>query len=1127
MNALELISKLREAGIRISVQEGKIRLKAGKGSLSDELKQQIIQHKQEIVALLGSETDSGPKLVPADRAAHPRLPLSYAQQRLWFLDELEPGTPVYNMPFAVKVHGQLDTAALQAALDSLSQQHESLRTVFSATDSEPVQRVLEKIDLTVNAEVLTDVDEEAILARVRELAKEKFNLANGPLLKLHALKTADTDYLLLLVIHHIISDLWSTDIFFRDLGRWYEYHTADVAPKPEALKIQYADYALWQRELLSGDRLKQHLDYWLPQLDDAPPVLELATDYPRPPEPGYNGKWLAITLPANLGTQLRTLAQNSGCTMFMLTLAAFTALLHKYTGEDDMVVGTPISGRQHTELEDLIGFFLNTLAIRTQLSGDTSFRELLNQVKQTALAAYAHQDLPFEKLVEELQPERNMSHTPVFQHMFIWQDSGATRLKIAGLETDAATLISHDTAKFDLTLAMTGRNEGIEAGIEYNTDLFDTTTVERMLSHLRTLLQAIVADPDIPLSNISLLDAAEHKRVTETFNTTTTEYGPDTCVHKLVEHQVSLTPEATALQFGDTALSYAELNQRADLLAVRLQELGAKPGTIVAISCNRSLELAVAALAVLKSGACYVPVDPNYPAERIAAMLGDSDALIALIQSDIVLPAHGATVIELDRFDFSKTTAQLPAGNVSPADPLYCIYTSGSTGKPKGVQLSHAGLSNLLHWQIKHPRLGIPAKTLQFASFSFDVSFQEMFSTWCTGGTLVMVSEEQRQDLPSLATFIAAQSIERLYLPYAALQPVAEMLVNSHASTVLKDIVVAGEALQVSPEVRALFAQLPDAALHNQYGPSETHVVTALTLTGDAGNWPALPSIGTPVANTQAYVLDSKKQPVPTGIPGELYLGGIQVALGYLNRPELNAEKFLPSPFMAANRLYRTGDRVRHLADGNIEFLGRIDDQLKWRGFRIEPGEIEAALTAQDNIQQAIVLLRNDTPGGNSQLVAYVTGSDIDTTDTKAILKANLPDYMVPSVFVVLEQLPLTPSGKVARRKLPAPEYSRGEATPYVPARNPIEATLTQIWGNILGLEQVGIFDDFFELGGHSLLATQLVSRVRDQLGVSLPLKFIFRYPSPATLAETIATLQTTLQINPTDDDQDREEFRI
>jgi len=1127
VSAIELISKLRAAGIRLSVQGGKIKLKAGKGVLTNELKQEILTHKQEIVALLGSDADTGPELKPRDRSREDPLPLSFAQQRLWFLDELEPGTPVYNMPFAIRVHGQLHIDALQSALNDLVKQHESLRTVFNASDSEPTQRVLDHIGVELKLEDMSNADEAAIVERSRELAKTRFDLAHGPLLALNVIKAGADEFLLLLVIHHIISDLWSMDVFFRDLGRWYERHTADVAPEPTRLEVQYADYALWQREWLSGDRLQGHLDYWLTQLDDAPPVLELPTDKPRPPEPSYRGNWLAINLPAKLSTDLQDLAQSTGCTMFMLTFAVFAALLHKYSGEEDLVIGTPISGRQRTELEGLIGFFLNTLALRVTANDDTPFRELLQQVKKTALAAYAHQDLPFEKLVEELQPERDMSHTPVFQHMFIWQDSSNTRLQIAGLETEAATLIGHDTAKFDLTLAMSKTATGIEAGIEYNTDLFERPTIERMLRHLQRLLESVCTKPDIALVDIDLLDAGERHQVLNTFNASDVDFGLPACVHELVEQQVAKTPAQTAVIFGEESLSYAELDRRANTLAGHLQDLGAGPGKIVAISCPRSIELAVAALATLKSGACYVPVDPNYPADRISAMLGDSDAAVILTRSDTALPDCEAETVQLDRLDYT-TTRDKPVSDVKPSDPLYCIYTSGSTGIPKGVQLSHAGLANLLRWQQQHERLGSPAKTLQFASFSFDVSFQELFSTWSTGGTLVMTDEDLRQDLPALANFIAAQGIERLYLPFAALQPIAETLVATGAESKLRDIVVAGEALRVTPEVRALFAALKDAALHNQYGPSETHVVTALTLTGDTESWPALPPIGTPVANTRAYILDNRQHPVPLGVAGELYLGGVQIALGYLKRPELNAEKFCPSPFIKGDRLYRTGDRVRHLPDGQIEFLGRTDDQFKWRGFRIEPGEIENALTEMPEIQQAIVVLRDDGSAANRQLVGYVTcNEEIDSDSLKTRLKRTLPDYMVPSVIMVLRALPLTPSGKVARRKLPAPEYSRDDSSPYEAPRSPLEEQLVQIWSEVLGLDQPGIHDDFFVHGGHSLLATQLVSRARDRFGISLPLKFIFRYPTPAALAETIATLQTTLQSNAEGDESEREEFRI
>jgi amino acid adenylation domain-containing protein len=499
-----------------------------------------------------------------------------------------------------------------------------------------------------------------------------------------------------------------------------------------------------------------------------------------------------------------------------------------------------------------------------------------------------------------------------------------------------------------------------------------------------------------------------------------------------------------------------------------------------------------------------------------------------LSQSGVNLPEHAGQRLDLDSFDFNAT-ANNPA-HADPANPLYCIYTSGSTGKPKGVQLSHAGLANLLNWQLHHERLQNPARTLQFASFSFDVSFQELFSTWSNGGTLVMIDEDLRQDLPRLAGFIAEEKIERLYLPYAALQPIAETLASREAAPALRDVIVAGEQLQVSPEVRAMFKKLDGAALHNQYGPSETHVVTALTMTGDATTWPALPSIGFPVANTRCYILDKHGEPCPIGIPGELYLGGVQVALGYLHRPELDEEKFSSSPFREAERLYRTGDRARVLNDGQLEFLGRADDQVKWRGFRIEPGEIEAQLTDQASVQQAVVLLREDIPG-DKRLVAYVTGTEADPDKLTQTLKGTLPDYMVPSVILQLEELPLTPSGKVARRRLPAPAYIRDANTPYAAPRSATEEALVKLWADVLNIDvskhQVGINDDFFYLGGHSLLATQLVSRIRDHFGMSLPLKYIFRYPSPGQLGAAISTLEAALNPAQTESNDDRDEFRI
>ncbi|MBT8421931.1 MAG: amino acid adenylation domain-containing protein, partial [Gammaproteobacteria bacterium] len=1069
------------------------------------------------------DIDAGPELAIADRTQP--LPLSFAQQRLWFLDELEPGTAVYNMPFALRTRGHIDRAALQNALDDLIARHESLRTQFVRIDDNPVQQVVDQLPVTIAWEDVADTT--AQQTRASELARIGFSLETGPLLRLHVISATDDTHLLVLVIHHIVSDLWSMDVFFRELGELYGVHSGN-GTAPAALPVQYGDYAVWQRKLLAGGAAETHLEFWREQLRDAPPVLELPLDFPRPPEPGFAGHWTARRLPASLVEPLETLAGESGATLFMLGFATFAMLLSRYANETDVVIGTPISGRQRTEFENLIGFFLNTLALRVDTDGSQSFSDFLQQVRKTALDAYDHQDLPFEKLVEELQPDRDMSHTPVFQHMFIWQDSRGSALQLPGLETEPATLVSHDTAKFDLTLAVTRDDEGIEIGAEYSTELFSAATVERLLDRYVALLQQVTSSPRQPLREFTLLAADERKRVVTEFNDTAISFGADLCVHELVEAQVARTPDTTAVCFGRAQLSYRELNARANALAAELRKRGAQPGINIAISCSRSPELAIAALAVLKSGACYVAVDPNFPAERISAMLADSGALLLLSRGDVAIASDSVPVMLLDQLELTPQTDNLPS-LATPDDPLYCIYTSGSTGKPKGVQLTHRGLANLLQWQLQHERLRAPARTLQFASFSFDVSFQELFSTWSNGGTLVMIDEELRQDLTALAGFIAADRIERLYLPYAAFQPIAETLVSTGADCALQDIVVAGEQLQVSPEVRALFATLPAAALHNQYGPSETHVVTALTLSGDAAMWPALPSIGFPVANTRCYVLDERGEPLPVGIPGELYLAGAQVAIGYLGRPELNREKFTTDPFGADERMYRTGDRARWLADGQLEFLGRADDQIKWRGFRVEPGEIEAALTEIDSVQHAVVMLREDSPG-MKRLVAYLTpaeGAAPDVPALKSSLQARLPDYMVPGVFVVLDAMPLTPSGKIARRRLPAPAAADLENRDYVAPRNDIETQICEIWTRVLDAGQVGVEDDFFALGGHSLLATKVIARVRDAYGANLPLKYLFRYPTPARLAAAIATLQKVRTEAPEVDDSDREEFRI
>lgn len=1123
MSVLDLMARLRSAGVRVTAADGKLRVQAAKGTLTPELQQELAANKADILALLTPDSSAQPPLLATDRSGP--LPLSHAQQRLWFLDELEPGTPIYNMPFALKLRGAVDTTALQTALNAVVARHEALRTIFPTHAGQAVQQVLPELDLPLQVEDLSDAATTALDARATELAQLGFDLAHGPLLRVHLLSAAPDQHMLVVVLHHIVSDLWSMDILFRDLSHYYGQALNQSSAALPALAVQYGDYAVWQQQLLNGPRLERLQQYWLEQLADAPPRLELPTDFARPAEPGYAGNWLAQSLPDKTVAALERLLERTGCTLFMVTLAVFAALLGRYARTDDLVVGTPIAGRLDSKLENLVGFFLNTLAVRLRPSGELRFSDFLQQVRQQTVQAFEHQALPFEKLVEELQPERDMSHTPVFQHMFICQDNTADQLRLPGLTVEPATLLSHGTAKFDLTLAVTRSAGNIELGVEYSTELYNTSSIERLQQHFIALLDAVAAQPEAALRDCSLLTADERTQVLTHFNATAADFELHP-VHSMVEAQAAATPDAPAVTMGATTLSYSEFNARANRLAHRLVELGAGPGQRVALACERSLELPIAALAIVKTGACYVPIDPSYPPERVTTMLADSQALVCVTRSGDSPP--GSTIPSVAAQDQDGPDGNLPA-TATLTDPLYCIYTSGSTGTPKGVQLSHAGLGNLLHWQRGEPRLGQAARTLQFASFSFDVSFQECFGAWTTGGSIVMVTAEQRQDLVALAAYVRDAGIERLYLPCAALQPLAESFLASALPVRVRDVIVAGEALQITPELRDLFAGLPDTRLHNHYGPSETHVVTALTLPPKAAEWPALPSIGRPVANTQCYVLDEQGSPAPIGVAGELYLGGVQVGLGYWNRAELSAEKFIASPFSAGGRMYRTGDAARWRADGQLEFLGRCDDQIKWRGYRVEPGEIETALCSLESVSQAVVVLREDTPGV-PLLVAYVVQAGAEPSDARTILaqlRERLPDYMVPARLVQLDALPLTPSGKVARRRLPAPQGDMTAGVDYVAPQTPEEIALTEIWSEVLGVERPSAHADFFECGGHSLLATKVIARVSDEFGTRLPLKYLFRYPTPALLGAAVATLREARSEGPQTAPEDREEFRI
>jgi len=1050
------------------------------------------------------------------------FPVSFAQERLWLLDQLEPDRAVYNIPSAVTLPGSVNADVLRRALNEIVKRHEVLRTKFMSVDGEPSQVILPSLNFELPVQDLRNMSAEQRQAEVARLteaeARRPFDLGQGPLLRAQLLRVTNEQNMLLLTMHHIISDGWSVGIFFRELSLLYEAaYQGRRSPLPE-LPIQYADYAQWQRERLSGVKLVELLGYWRKQLAGAPVVLELPLDKVRPAVQSFRGEVRTFQLGVELTRRLRELSQRRGVTLFMTLLAAFKVLLYRYTGEEDLVVGTPIAGRNRAEIEGLIGFFTNSLVLRTKLSGSPNFVELLQRVREVTLGAYEHQDLPFEKLVEELQPERSLSHNPLFQVFFSLQNNPT--LATVGSDKEAVEKalrempeLNTGSAKFDLALMMSEMGEQLIGGFEYNTDLFEAVTIARMEGHYRRLLDAILADPERSITQLPLLSDNEELQLRQ-WNETNFEYREvGACLHELFAAQAQRTPKRIAVIAGEQQWTYAELDERSNQIARRLQQLGVGIEERVGICVQRSLEMTAGMLGVLKAGATYVPLDPAYPQERIKLMIRDADVRVVLTQSWLAeqMPEGVAQVVYLDKDWEAETQDKYQPPEVSPDNLVYVIYTSGSTGIPKGVALSHRAVANLILWQIKDSKLAEEAKTAQFHSFSFDVSCQEMFSTWGSGGSLVLITEADRRDVNQLIENLSANGVERLFLPPVALQQLAEAPVDRTLPKTLKHVIAAGEQLQITQPLLKLFRRLKNCALHNQYGPSESHIVTEFALPFSPDDWPTFPPIGRPIANTQMHLLDEHLQQVPVGVPGQLYIGGVCLARGYLNRPDMTADRFIPDHLsnQPGARLYRTGDLARYLADGNIEFLGRIDNQVKVRGFRIEPGEIEATLRRHPSVQEAVVVVRGQA---DKRLVAYVI-SDRDpppsTTELIRFLGETLPAYMIPSIFVFLDSLPLTPSGKVDRRSLPAPDQQRPALEHvFVAPRTPVEQSLAEIWTSVLGLQQVGINDNFFELGGHSLLATQTVSRVRLVFEVEMPLRCIFESPTIALLALEITSLK-------------------
>jgi amino acid adenylation domain-containing protein len=1045
------------------------------------------------------------------------LPLSFAQQRLWFFDQWEPESSVYNILLAFRLYGPLDVAALEQSFSALVRRHESLRTTFATVDGQPTQviQTVQTCSLAViDLQQLPEAEREAQAMQLatRE-AQQPFDLAEGPLFRLTLLRLGVEDHVLLCTMHHIIADEWSKGVFLRELTLLYGAFSAGKPSPLAELPIQYADFALWQRQWLQGKILEQQLAYWKHQLTDTPPILELPTDRPRPPVQTFRGASHSLMLPLSLSQSLKALSRQEKVTLFMLLLAAFQTLLYRYTGQDDIVVGSPIAGRTQKETEGLIGFFVNTLALRTHLSGNPPFRELLGRVRAVCVGAYAHQDLPFEKLVEELQPARNLSYSPLFQVMFALQNVPKQPLELPGI---AVSLLAVDpgTAKFDLTLSMVQEGEELRGTVEYNTDLFDKTTITRLIGHFQTLLEGIVANPDQSIATLPLLTEAERQKFLLEWNRTQIEYPKNSGIQKLFEAQVERTPDALAVICGEERLSYQELNRRANQLAHHLQAFGVGPEVFVGIFVERSLAMVVGLMGILKAGGAYVPLDPMYPRERLAYMLADARTPILLTQQRLVerLPDHRAQVLCLDTDweHISRESEENPVSTATADNAAYVIYTSGSTGRPKGVLITQRNVVHSTCARIAYYHEPV-ISFLLLSSFAFDSSVAGIFWTLCQGGTLVLPHGEGERDLEQLAMVIPQYRISHL-LSIPSLYGLLLIQAKPTQLLSLHTAIVAGESCPkgLIERHRQL---LPEVSLHNEYGPTEGTVWSSVYDCQSNALREVVP-IGQPIANMQMYLLDAHWQPVPIGIPGELYIGGDGLARGYLTHPELTAERFLPNPFSnhPGARLYKTGDLARYLPDGNIEFLGRLDHQVKVRGFRIEVGEIEMVLGQHPGVQETVVVARTDG-SGDRYLVAYIVPTPEwkpTSSELRHFLKEKLPDYLIPSIFVILQALPLTPNGKVDRQALPAPDQFPPEREESIVApRTTIEEVLVDIWAQVLKRNQISIHDNFFDLGGHSLLATQLITRVRQAFQIEVPLRSLFETPTVAGLAMTIAQRQT------------------
>jgi amino acid adenylation domain-containing protein/non-ribosomal peptide synthase protein (TIGR01720 family) len=1109
MKVAEFLSYLNSLEIKLWLEEEKLKYQAPQGAMTPEIKQEIGTRKPEILAFLRSAITPSKTFesVISPVARSEDLPLSFAQQRMWFIYQMDQQNSAYNEALTIRLTGRLNIDILEQTINAIIQRHESLRTTFPMVEGKPIQKIAPFLKIKLLVVNLKDIPQEQIDKRIIEELQKPFDLTQAPLLRCTLFDLGYENYILVNVFHHIIIDGWSKGILFKELSEFYQAFLSNSTVDLPELTIQYADFAVWQRQWLQGEILENQLNYWKKQLTAAPLLLELPTDKPRPANPNFRGHSISFQINSELTEKLKLLSQKSGATLFMTLLAALNTLLFRYSGQDDILIGTPTANRNRQEIEPLIGFFVNTLVLRNSLEGNPAFSGLLQQARNVVLEAYANQDVPFEQVVDGLEIERSLSYNPLFQVMFALQNAPLNSLELPHLKAQYLA-VKHQRIKFDLSLILeeieTEQGSYLEGFWEYDSDLFTVERITRMVGHFQTLLKGIVANPQQTVRELPLLTESEKQQLLVEWNQTQQDYPQNLCIHQLFEAWVEQTPDAIALIFKGEQLTYRELNSKANQLANYLQTLGVKPETLVGICIEPSLEMIVGILGILKAAGAYVPIDPTYPSERIAYMLDDSQLAVLLTQEKLVtsLPQHQAQVICLDSDwkEISTESKSSPITSLTPENLAYVIYTSGSTGKPKGVLVAHRGLCNLSQAQIKLFDVQPDSCVLQFASISFDASIWEIVMALCAGARLYLGTREELQPGQPLLQLLQEQEITHL-----TLVPSALTALSSENLPALQNIIVAGEPCPPSLVIQWASGR----RFFNAYGPTESTVCATVAQCFE--DMDVLP-IGRPIANTKIYILDRYLQPVPIGVPGELHLASVGLAKGYLNRPELTDSKFIANPFSQklSDRLYKTGDLVRYGNDGQIEFVGRIDDQVKIRGFRIELGEIESVLNQHPQVKDAIVIVKEDELKTKRLYGYFIPKTEALTfQELRQFIQDRLPDYMIPAFLIPLESFPLTPNGKVDRRALPLPKINPNELENYATPSTKNEQILAQIWQEVLGLKTISINDNFFELGGDSILAIQIIAKA-NQEGLEITPKQLFGYQTIAQLAILAETTAAT-----------------